>query len=150
LREDEITRLMEQAGSDKPAVAFMHWGEEWQPALGERQKSVLGWLAAPVGGGVDGDAIIRARPSSLALVLGGHAHVASEGLQLHRWDVVVGPSMGNLVFDQPRGNGALVEVRFFPGGTHAVRWIPIGNVLTGHSDSSTTKPFFQENPAGTR
>lgn len=150
LREDEITRLMEQARSDKPAVAFMHWGEEWQPAVGERLKTVLDWLAAPVGGGVEGDTIVRARPSSLALVLGGHAHVASGGLQRHGADVVVAPSMGNLIFDQPRGNGALVEVRFFPSGTHAVRWIPIGNVLSAHSEPSTTKPFFQENPAGTR
>ncbi|HUF62069.1 MAG TPA: AmmeMemoRadiSam system protein B [Verrucomicrobiales bacterium] len=161
LREEEVSAVMAAAGNDKPAFVFVHWGEEWQPRMTPRQEAVLRWLCAPAGGGVmtgeQGEMTVQPRPSGLALVLGSHPHVASRGLEVHGPErVLAAPSLGNLIFDQPRGDGALVEVRFFPGGTHAVRWIPLGNVLSGnrgraaHSNSSSTKPFSQENPAGTR
>jgi poly-gamma-glutamate synthesis protein (capsule biosynthesis protein) len=145
LSEDGVANLMGKFGGGKPGIVFVHWGDEWQAPAGPRQKVLQEWLTAPVGGGVvtgeHGSMILQSRPSGLSLVLGAHPHVASDRLQLTGPDrVIVAASLGNLIFDQPRGTGALVEVRFFPCGTHAVRRIPLGNVLTagkdfsGHSD----------------
>ena len=44
-------------------------------------------------------------------------------------DGLVSLSLGNFLFDQENGSGALAEVRFFENGTFATRWIPLGNLL---------------------
>ena len=62
------------------------------------------------------------------------------GAQTHMWtpagpnwwragDGLVCRSMGNFLFDQINGSGALAEVRFFEDQTFAVRWISIKNVF---------------------
>lgn len=135
LGEREISKITGSLGNGKPGIAFVHWGEEWKPELQPRQEKVLGWLTAPVGGKtiVEDGREMTYQPSrgSLALVIGAHPHEASLKFHLRAGRrVLVAPSIGNLIFDQPQGDGSLVEVRFFPCGTHATRLIPIGNTLS--------------------
>ena len=97
----------------KPLVAFLHCGREFADGPSARVRQ-LAELAGQAGA---------------AVILGAHPHRPSP-----RWfldDHSLGfPSLGNLLFDQPdpRNTGGLVELRFFPQGTFAARWIPLGNL----------------------
>lgn len=132
LSEEDLGIARNEPGAGKPTFLMIHWGVEWEAAIGERQQYLLDRLVAPLPStvihGAEGEMILQSRPSALSLILGSHPHVASKELSLHS-KVLVAPTMGNLIFDQPRGSGALIEVRFFPCGTYAVRQIPLGNVL---------------------
>jgi hypothetical protein len=53
-------------------------------------------------------------------------------------DGLVCRSLGNFMFDQQNGSGALAEVRFFEDETFAVRWIPIKNLLQAEATKDVT------------
>ena len=114
-----ITReLISQFSSANDAkrllFAFLHWGAEFQCEATPRQLEVLDWLGQ----------------SPVSAVFGAHPHVASPGPELWRnGHGLVNLSLGNFLFDQENGSGALAEVRFFENGTFATRWIPLGNLL---------------------
>ena len=109
-----ISRLSSSNDAVRPLFAFLHWGAEFQRDATPRQLEVLDWLGE----------------SPVSVVFGAHPHVASPGPELWRnGDGLVSLSLGNFLFDQQNGSGALVEVRFFENGTFATRWIPLGNLL---------------------
>ncbi len=97
----------------KPLVAFFHFGREFADGPDARTYQVSAW-AAEVGA---------------TFILGAHPHRPSPRWILGKRSLAF-PSLGNLLFDQPdpRNTGGFVELRFFPQGTAAARWIPIGNL----------------------
>lgn len=121
------TKLTRAQGLRFPAFAMVHWGKEFDPEPQASQLRIAGWLQG----------------TEISLICGAHPHVASSNLQLWRGgDGLVAWTLGNFVFDQPRGSGALLEVRFFRNGTYATRLLPIGNLLAGIREemkSATTR-----------
>lgn len=109
-------KLTRAQGLRFPAFAMVHWGKEFDPEPQASQSRIADWLQG----------------TEISLICGAHPHVASLNLQLWRGnDGLVAWTLGNFVFDQPRGSGALLEVRFFRNGTYATRILPIGNLLAG-------------------
>jgi poly-gamma-glutamate synthesis protein (capsule biosynthesis protein) len=109
----------------RPFFALLHWGAEFHREATARQLELLEWL----------------NDSTVTAVFGAHPHVPSGGAELWRGtDGLVGRSLGNFIFDQTTGSGALAEVRFFEGKTFAVRWIPIGDLLHATPAESITDP----------
>jgi len=106
-----IARLARSRGA-KPLCVLVHWGNEWAAGPGDREHALA-------------KALERA---GATLVIGAHPHRAfgltctAEACQA--W------SLGNFLFDQsrPEADGALLEVRFFPQGTSALRLLPVGNL----------------------
>lgn len=101
------------SGTAPPWFAFFHCGQEYAAVPAARERRLADWAG-------DADA---------ALVLGSHPHRPSP-----RWENTPRSlrrfSLGNFLFDQSdtKNTGGLVEVRFFPQGTWAARWIPMGNL----------------------
>lgn len=93
--------------SPLPSFVFVHWGDEYSATMNARQTAL-----ADVFG-----------KNGFALVIGAHSHRASP-LSCTA-DQCVLPSLGNFLFDQsgPKVSGQLLEVRFFPQGTYALRTI---------------------------
>lgn len=95
----------------KPLFVMIHWGVEFARAPGPRVLALAKALTA----------------AGAQCVIGCHPH--------HAWpltceaDACQAWSLGNFLFDQsrPDADGALLEVRFFPQGTYALRRLPIGN-----------------------
>lgn len=97
-----------------PAFAFIHWGKEFDATPQISQNRIAGWLEG----------------TPLSMIIGGHPHVSSESIQPWKGkDGLIFWSLGNFIFDQPQGYGALVEIRFFKNGSFASRKIKIGNIL---------------------
>ena len=105
-----------KAGAEKPLVAFIHWGREYEARPGAREAALT-------------EALMRAGAS---LIVGAHPHVASRalealaggaGLRLY--------SLGNFLFDQTaeRASGALLELRLFDQGTYFARLRPLPNLF---------------------
>ena len=68
--------------------------------------------------------------SPVTAIFGAHPHVDSGRPEPWRaGHGLVCRSLGNFLFDQINGSGALAEVRFFEDKTFAVRWIPVRNLL---------------------
>ncbi|MBI4864886.1 MAG: AmmeMemoRadiSam system protein B [Candidatus Riflebacteria bacterium] len=111
LDRDRIARLRRPAPG-KPWFAFVHWGQEWAVRPGPREEKLADLLEA----------------RGVELVIGCHSHTAGTlwlgGRSARLY------SLGNFLFDQtdPRASGQLLEVRFFPQGTYALRLRPIGNL----------------------
>lgn len=97
----------------KPLVAYLHCGREFAAGPSPRVHQLAAW----------------AEHAGAKLVLGAHPHRPSPRWFLGRHSLRF-PSLGNLLFDQPQpaNTGGLVELRFFPQGTFAARWIPLGNL----------------------
>jgi AmmeMemoRadiSam system protein B len=116
-------------GARPPLFAFLHFGREYEPLPGERERQVADW----------------AERAGAGLVLGAHPHRPSPD-----WERTPGSlrrfSLGNLVFDQldPANGGGLVEVRFFEQGTWAARWHPLGNLYA--SSREPPAPHFVPPP----
>ena len=73
----------------------------------------------------------------MTAIFGAHPHVDSGGPESWRaGDGLICRSLGNFLFDQSNGSGALAEIRFFEDKTFAIRWVPVGNLLKG----ATTDP----------
>lgn len=111
LSGDTLDALYEYSGA-KPVIAFLHWGEEYEPEPTGRAQ----WLAEE----------LRRRGASL--VIGAHPHVRSTGIEtLSGGDAAMIYSLGNFLFDQTSrvSSGALAEVRVFSQGTLFVRQISI-------------------------
>jgi AmmeMemoRadiSam system protein B len=107
----------------RPLFAFLHWGVEFQRDATPRQLEVLDWLSE----------------SLVTVALGAHPHAASLSPQIWRnGDGLACLSLGNFLFDQQNGSGALAEVRFFENKTFALRWIPLGNLLYVTPPDETT------------
>lgn len=95
----------------KPLFAMIHWGEEFARGPDPRVLALAKALTA----------------AGTQCVIGCHPH--------HAWPLTCDAnacqawSLGNFLFDQsrPDADGALLEVRFFPQGTYALRRLPIGN-----------------------
>ncbi len=118
ITRETIGRLSQPDGDARPFFAFLHWGAEFRREATPRQIELMDWLAN----------------SPVTAILGAHSHVDSGGPESWRaGDGLVCRSMGNFLFDQSIGSGALAEVRFFEDKTFAVRWIPIGNLLKGRA-----------------
>ena len=123
ITREALAGLPSPAGDMRPLFAFLHWGIEFQREASARQVELMDWLSeCPV-----------------SAVFGAHPHIHSGGAELWR-DGVVCRSLGNFLFDQSTGSGALAEVRFFENQTFAVRWIPLGNLLYTPLPESATEP----------
>jgi len=97
-----------------PAFAFIHWGKEFEAAPQISQNRIAGWLEA----------------TPLSMIIGSHPHVSIHNIQPWKGkDGLIVWSLGNFIFDQPQGNGALVEIRFFKNGAFASRKINVGNII---------------------
>jgi len=97
-----------------PAFAFIHWGKEFDATPQTSQNRISSWLEA----------------TPISMIIGSHPHVSSENIQ--SWtgkDGLIIWSLGNFIFDQPMGNGALVEVRFFKNETYSTRRMNLGNLV---------------------
>jgi len=68
------------------------------------------------------------------LVIRAPPHVAATRLIAKPYRGLTAGSLGNFIFDQPENDGALLEVRFFPGSNHAVRLMSCGNLLERSSE----------------
>ena len=111
-----IARLPQPDADARPFFALLHWGTEFRREATPRQIELMDWLTG----------------SPVTAIFGAHPHVASGGPEpWHAGDGLACRSLGNFLFDQVNGSGALAEVRFFEDKTFAVRWIPIGNLLKG-------------------
>jgi poly-gamma-glutamate synthesis protein (capsule biosynthesis protein) len=109
-----IAHLPPPAYDARPFFALLHWGAEFRTESTPRQTQLLEWLG----------------PSSVDAIFGAHPHVDSRRPEPWRGgDGLVCRSLGNFLFDQRTGSGALAEVRFFEQQTFAVRWIPLGTAL---------------------
>lgn len=98
-----------------PVIAFVHWGEEYIDAGGEREQAIARELAR----------------CGVGAVIGAHSHKASPRPVLTAGgEQVMVYSVGNLLFDQfsATSSGALVEVRVFARGTFALRLVPLPNL----------------------
>jgi AmmeMemoRadiSam system protein B len=99
-----------------PVFAFMHWGVEYETAPTARSEALTEAL----------------RRGGVALIIGAHPHVASQGLETigggHHLLVF---SLGNFLFDQTsdRASGAVLKIRIFKQGTFFPRLIPISNLF---------------------
>lgn len=97
-------------GVASPVVAFVHWGREGNSEPGARELMLANML----------------RQRGVAAVIGAHSHRASHAIH----DVAGGESqmlysLGNFLFDQPAGTGALLEVIVFDQGTIFTRLRPL-------------------------
>jgi poly-gamma-glutamate synthesis protein (capsule biosynthesis protein) len=111
--------------SGRPIFAFLHWGAEFRREATPRQIELIDWLA----------------DSPVTAIFGAHAHVDSRGPNLWRGgDGIICRSLGNFLFDQLNGSGALAEVRFFEDKTFAVRWISVGNLLRSSAAKEAPVP----------
>lgn len=127
LGRDMISKLIGNLETQGPVFAMIHSGIEFHSERTPRQAELYAWLAEPSVAEIPGQ--IRWSRSPVRLILGAHPHVAS-GSPTMTGDVLAVDSLGNFIFDQPKGSGALVEVLFFEHGTRFTRWIPIGNPIT--------------------
>lgn len=106
-----IARLARCAGK-KPFCVLVHWGSEFAPGPGDRERAIARALGH----------------AGANLLIGAHPHrafgLSCTAAACQAW------SLGNFLFDQsrPEADGALLEVRFFPQGTSALRLLPIGNL----------------------
>ena len=97
-----------------PAFAFVHWGKEFSDAVQPSQIRIAKWI----------------EDTAISLICGSHPHVSSTGLASWKGaDGLVAWTLGNFLFDQPQGSGALLEVRIFDNATYATRWLAIPNLL---------------------
>ncbi len=121
ITRETIARLQQPDHDARSLFALLHWGTEFRREATPRQIELMDWL----------------RDSPVTAIFGAHPHVGSGGPESWRaGDGLICRSLGNFLFDQSNGSGALAEVRFFEDQTFAVRWIPIGNLLKG----ATTAP----------
>jgi len=98
----------------KPVIAFLHWGEEYDPSPGARAFLLADEL----------------RRRGVSLIVGAHPHVRSNGLvSLAGGETLMIYSLGNFLFDQSSkiSSGAMAEIRVFPQGTCFVRVIEVPN-----------------------
>jgi AmmeMemoRadiSam system protein B len=98
-----------------PHIALMHWGREFDPNPGARELELMSAL----------------RNAGISIVVGAHPHVASQSItEVDDRGMMCAFSLGNFLFDQPgkRVSGALLEVRVFAQGTHAMRLHPLRNL----------------------
>lgn len=110
----ELLDRLARPDAAKPVVAFVHWGREYVTKPSMRETSLA-------------DAM---RLRSASAIVGGHPHVASDGIMpLAGGDVAEVYSLGNFLFDQTaaRSSGMLVEIRVFEQGTIFMRTIPLPN-----------------------
>ena len=122
ITREVIGALPPSDGDLRPLFAFLHWGVEFQRDATARQLELLDWLSE----------------SPVAVVLGAHPHVDSRAAEPWRnGNGLVCRSLGNFLFDQKTGSGALAEVRFLENKTFAVRWIPLGNLLYAPTGAAT-------------
>ena len=114
ITQERIARLLLPVRDARPLFALLHWGTEFHREATPRQIELLSWLAE----------------SPVSAIFGAHPHVDSLGPELWRGgDGLVCRSLGNFIFDQRTGSGAMAEVRFFEDKTFFVRWISLGNLL---------------------
>jgi poly-gamma-glutamate synthesis protein (capsule biosynthesis protein) len=100
--------------AERPVVAFVHWGREYVAHPSDREKALADEM----------------RLRSVSAIIGGHPHVASDGVTaLAGGDVGEVYSLGNFLFDQTaaRASGQMVELRVFGQGTVFMRTIPLPN-----------------------
>jgi poly-gamma-glutamate synthesis protein (capsule biosynthesis protein) len=106
---DETIKAIGHRNASLPLFAFMHWGSEFHPQPTEREEALTNML----------------RAISVGLIVGSHPHTVGPGIEaLSLGNMARAFSLGNFLFDQPNppASGALLEVRFFPGGNYALRW----------------------------
>jgi poly-gamma-glutamate synthesis protein (capsule biosynthesis protein) len=110
-----LDRLM-RPDARVPVVAFVHWGREYETQPSPRALALA-------------DAM---RLRGVALIVGGHPHVASDGLTaLAGGEALLAYSVGNFLFDQTaqRSSGAMIEIRPFAQGTLFARRIPLPHLF---------------------
>jgi len=103
--------------ASRPVLAFLHWGREYDPNPGPREKALA--------------EAMRAR--GVAAIVGAHPHVASPGIMaLGGGDTGMLYSLGNFLFDQPATmapSAAVAELWVFPQGTVFLRRRSLPNLF---------------------
>jgi AmmeMemoRadiSam system protein B len=114
ITQERIARLPRAEWDARSLFALLHWGTEFRREATPRQIELMNCLAE----------------SPVVAIFGAHPHVDSGGPELWRGgDGLVCRSLGNFLFDQRHGSGAMAEVRFFEDKTFSVRWVCLGNLL---------------------
>jgi poly-gamma-glutamate synthesis protein (capsule biosynthesis protein) len=92
-----IARLPKPGADVRPLFAFLHWGTEFRREATPGQIELMDWMT----------------DSPITAIFGAHPHVDSGGSESWRaGDELVCRSLGNFLFDQTNGSGALPELRF--------------------------------------
>ena len=114
ITREKIVRLPGADWDARPLFALLHWGSEFRRDATPRQIEIMDLF----------------EESPVTAIFGAHPHVDSGGPDVWRGGHgLTCRSLGNFLFDQSNGSGALAEVRFFEDKTFAVRWIALGNIL---------------------
>jgi poly-gamma-glutamate synthesis protein (capsule biosynthesis protein) len=115
LIDDALLGRLTVEDAATPVVAFVHWGEEYVPEPGRRERELAEAM----------------RTRGVAAIVGAHPHRASQGVAaLGGGDTALVYSLGNFLFDQTaaRGSGALAEITAFDQGTIYVRPVDLPNL----------------------
>ncbi len=103
--------------ASRPVLAFPHWGREYDPNPGPREKALA--------------EAMRAR--GVAAIVGAHPHVASpQPVSLGGGDTILLHSLGNFMFDQSSAmapTAAVAEIWVFGQGTLFVRRRSLPNLF---------------------
>lgn len=112
---DLLDRLVVR-DAQKSAVAFVHWGNEYQTEPPEREKELFEEM----------------RRRGVSLIVGAHPHVADgELVAIAGGDALLAYSLGNFIFDQTAetSSGTLLELTLFEQGVHFARLVEIPNLF---------------------
>ena len=116
LMTPELLDRLIRPNAERPVVAMVHWGREYDPTPGARETMLSDQM----------------RLRSVSAIVGGHPHVASAGLKAPAGgEMLELYSLGNFLFDQTAGrsSGSMLEVRVFEQGTFFARSIPLPNLF---------------------
>jgi len=115
LIDDALLGRLTVEDATTPVLAFVHWGEEYVPEPGRRERELAESM----------------RAKGAAAIVGAHPHRASAGVTaLGGGDTALVYSLGNFLFDQTsaRGSAALAEITVFDQGTIFVRPVELPNL----------------------
>ena len=113
--EDLLDRLTIEDAA-RPAVAFVHWGREYETAPSARETALAEAM----------------RLRGVTVIAGAHPHLADGRLTtLGGGETVMAYSLGNFLFDQTAAtaSGSLLELRVFAQGTVFARLVALPNLF---------------------
>jgi AmmeMemoRadiSam system protein B len=116
LLDDALLDRLVTPDPERPVIAFVHWGQEYETGPTPREVFLAEEMSA----------------RGAAVIIGAHSHRAGTGVALAGGsDTAVVHSLGNFMFDQTSdvASGAIAELRVFPQGTVFVRSFPIDNLF---------------------
>ncbi len=123
MKPDEIESLCD-IEAKPPLIALVHWGTEFTGRARPAEDSAARAMNA----------------CGIGAIVGAHSHQASARIAAPQGgEYQLTYSLGNLLFDQNAGSGALLELRAFKQGTYATRLIPVPNLFSYGTEQLRSK-----------